>query len=124
MEQKEKDSKRFISPGGAGLAAICFSLPWFRGCGQDISGAQIASNGGHEFWLILIAAVAIVGGFFVFDGQNNLKKLKPFALVGAILALLIMVLKFIQVKQDAGDMIEILPGSVGTILGLLAVSCG
>lgn len=38
--EDKKDSKRFISPGGAGLAAICFFLPWLRGCGQDISGAN------------------------------------------------------------------------------------
>jgi ribosomal protein L40E/uncharacterized protein (DUF983 family) len=116
MEQKEKDSKRFITPAGAGLAAICFFLPWVRACGQDISGAQIANHGESALWLVLIAAIAIVGGFFIYEGQNNLKKLKPLAVVGALLSLLILLIKYAQVKGE----VEIQYGAVGTLIGFIA----
>jgi hypothetical protein len=119
MEQKEKDNKRFITPGGAGLAAICFFLPWVRACGQDVSGIQIANNGESVFWLVLIAAIVIVGGFFMFDGQNNLKKLKPIAIGGAVLSLLILFIKYSQFKNKGG-IFEIQYGSIGTLLGFAA----
>lgn len=120
MEQKQKDSTRLITPGGAGLAVVCFFLPWVRACGQDLSGAQIASNGSHELWLILVAAIVIIGGFFIFDRQNNFKKMKPIVLVCAILSLLIMLLKLIQIKKEGGNIIEIQYGSVGTVIGFIA----
>ena len=116
MEQKEKDSKRFITPAGAGLAAICFFLPWIRACGQDITGVQIANHGESVLWLVLIAAIAIVGGFFIYEGQNNLKKLKPLAVVGALLSLLILLIKYAQVKGE----VEIQYGAVGTLIGFVS----
>lgn len=124
MEQKEKDSKRFISPGGAGIAAICFFLPWFRACGQEISGLKLATSGDYLLWLTLVSAIAIIGGFIAFDRQIGLKKLKPLALVSAILGLLIMLFKLIQLKQEGGDMVGILPGYVGSVLGFIVSIVG
>jgi|GEM_PF-912316 len=117
MEQKEKDSKRLITPAGAGLAAIAFFLPWVRACGQDISAAQIANNGSEVLWLILIAAVAIVVAFFANDGKNNLKKIKPVVAIGAILSLSIMLIKYMQAK-DAG--IQIRFGAIFAVIGFMA----
>lgn len=120
MEQKEKDNKRFTTPGGAGLAAICFFLPWIRACGQDISGSQIASNGEALLWLVLIAAIVIVFGFVVYEGQDNLEKLKPFVLGGAILSLIILVIEYVKVSEQGSGMFEVRYGSVGTLLGFIA----
>ena len=124
MEQKEKDSKRFITPAGAGIVAICFFLPWVRlgvqGFYHYDSGLQIAnmSNSCLMFWLILIAAIAIVVAFFVFEGQNNLKKMKPIVLVGAILSILIMVIGN-QQQIGCSRLSEIQYGSVGTLIGFI-----
>mgnify|MGYP001576453708 FL=1 len=120
MEQKEKDSKRLITPAGAGLAAICFFLPWVRACGQDISGVQIANNGESALWFVFIAAIAIVVGFFIYDGQNNLKKLKPLAGVSALISLLILLIKYVQVKGEVG----IQYGAVGTLIGFITTLFG
>lgn len=125
MKHKEKGSKRFITPGGAGLAAICFFLPWLRACGQDLSGKQIASQSESALWFILIASVAIIVGFFVFEGQNNLTKLKPIVLLGAIVSLLIMLAKYVQFTQkEASGVFEIQYGAIGTIIGFVASLVG
>ncbi len=127
MEQKQKDNKRFISPGGAGLAAICFFLPWLKACGQDVSGIQIANQGESALWLVLLSAIAIVVAFFIYDGQNNLKKLKPIVISGAGISLLILLLKYSSLKKQAGGMggmFEIEFGSIGTVLGFIASLVG
>jgi hypothetical protein len=128
MEQKPKDSRRYITPSGAGLAAICFFLPWFRACGQDVSGSQIASNGESLLWLVLIAAIAIVGGFFMYDEQNNLKKLKPIVIGGAILSLLILLIKYAQLRNQGNGMFEgvfeLRYGSFGSLIGFIATLFG
>ncbi len=116
MEKKEKDSKRFISPAGAGLAVIMFFLPWVKACGGNLSGADIARIN-NEFWLILISAIAIVGAFFYFDNQNKLSKLKPIVVVGALLSLGIILFKFAKVKSEG--MIEIQYGVVLTVIGFV-----
>jgi len=117
MDQKQKDGKRFITPSGAGLAAICFFMPWMRACGQDVSGFQIANGGESALWLVLIAAIAIVVGFFIYDGQNKLKDLKPIVIVGAGVSLLILLFKYSEFNKQGGGMFEMKFGSVGTILG-------
>lgn len=124
MKQKGKDNKRFITPSGAGLAAICFFLPWIRACGRDMSGVQIANNGESALWLVLLAAIAIVVVFFVYDSRNNLRKLKPIAICGAGLSLLILIIKYAQIKNRSGDMVEVEFGAVGTLLGLVAALFG
>lgn len=124
MAQKEKDNKRFITPSGAGLAAICFFLPWIRACGQDISGVQIANNGESALWLVFLAAVAVVVAFFIYDGQNNLKKLKPLAIGSVALSFLILLIKYAQIRKQGGGMFEIQYGSIGTFLGFVASLIG
>lgn len=124
MEQKQKDSKRFITPSGAGFAVICFFLPWFRACGQDISGSQIASRGESLLWLVLIAAIAIVVGFIFYDGQNKLTKLKPIVIGGAILSLLILPIKFLQIKDQAFGLFEIRYGAFAMLIGFITSLVG
>jgi hypothetical protein len=124
MEQKEKDGKRFITPGGAGLAAICFFLPWLRACGQEFSGAQVASQGGSDLWLILIAALVVVVVFFMFDGQNKLSKVKPIAIIAAVLALGDMLLRFQKLKEIGAGVDDLRIGAWGTIIGFVASVIG
>lgn len=74
--------------------------------------------------MILIAAIVVVAAFFVFDGQNKLKKLKPIVLVSAILGLLLMLLEFARLKDQACGMFEIRYGAVGIIVGFIASLIG
>lgn len=123
MEHKQKDKKRFISPAGAGLAAICFFLPWFRGCDEDLSGAQIAYNGEYEVWLVLAYSLAIVIGFVVYEKRNELLKFKPIAFALVLSSNLLIVIKMIEKKfYDIMEM-DILYGSVGALVSAL-VSLG
>ncbi len=63
--------KKFLSPGGAGLVIICFFLPWVKfKCAADdashnMSGFDLA-NHANMIWLVLIAAVFIIGVFFYY----------------------------------------------------------
>ncbi|MBS3919498.1 MAG: zinc-ribbon domain-containing protein [Deltaproteobacteria bacterium] len=117
--KEEKDNKRFITPGGAGLAAICFFLPWVRACGVEISGFQIANEGGDwVVWVILIVAIVILGCFFWF-GEEKTDILKPIVVLGGLLGLAILVIRFVQFLQECKVMYEIRYGAIGTLIGFI-----
>ena len=125
MELEAKTKKRLISPAGAGLVAICFFLPWFRGCDEEISGAQLAYyEGEYELWLVLVFSLAIVMGFYVYDKRNDLLKFKPIAFACALSTSLLMVIKLVEKKfYDIMEM-DILYGSVGAMLGVVLSLAG
>jgi hypothetical protein len=100
MGQKEKDGKRFMTPVGAGLAAICFFLPWRGDLG--FSGAYMASHDNGVFWLVLIAAIAIMAAFMIYNGNNKLSKAKPFVVTAAVIAFGVMLLLLLILNRFFG----------------------
>ncbi|MCX5829258.1 MAG: zinc ribbon domain-containing protein [Deltaproteobacteria bacterium] len=119
MKKTEKDGRRFITPSGALLMAVCFFLPWVRACGVEVSGADIASKGDTPIlWLILAVSVITIGVFFIFDGQNKLNKIKPIVIIGSIISLLIIIIKYFQLKNsEIGAAFTFMYGFVGTVFG-------
>lgn len=120
MSEKQESGSNFITPGGAGIAAICFFMPWVKACGQSVSGAQM----GGIFWVVFLAAVAIVGAFFFFRSQNEVEKTKPVAIVGSLLGIGILLWKYSEARKQLGGMIDFEFGSIGTVVGLVASLLG
>lgn len=120
MSEKEESGSSFITPGGAGIAAICFFMPWVKACGQSVSGAQM----GGVFWVVFFAAVAIVGAFFFFRSQNEVEKTKPVAIIGSIISILILVVKYQEARKQLGGMIDFEIGAIGTVAGFAAAIIG
>lgn len=121
MEQKEKDNRRFFTPSGAGIAFICFFLPWFKACGSYLSGIDLASKGMGEFWIALIAAIAIIILFFYFESINKLSKAKVFTALASIISILIILVRAIDTtsSKNSFGMVELQAGLVGTIIGFI-----
>ncbi len=127
MEQKDK--KRFLSPSGAGIVAVCFFLPWVKfSCSGTTSYASGAKLGGG-FWLVFAAAVIIIGAFFYFKSINQIQKSKPIILLSSIIGLCVIIYKYISFASgtDTGfgritpDEVglEIQFGGVLTLIGLI-----
>lgn len=123
MKQDDKDPKTFLSPAGALLAAICFFLPWVRACGRDLSGAQMASES-PIWWLVLLAALAILGLFYHFSQKGALSKLKPFVAGCCAVALFMMVAQYFKLQNQIRGMFDIRFGGVGSFLGFLIALAG
>jgi len=134
LQLKERLGKYsvFLTPAGAGIAIICFFLPWVRvSCGTitvEASGARI----GGILWLVLIAATAVAGLFvyFYFWRKREINKLRLLTLIGSGLALIIIIYKFISAFasdgeisfSDIGSVIRY--GAIGEFLGLLTAIGG
>ncbi len=123
MSEKKDNAANFITPGGAGLAAICFFLPWIRGCDKTMSGADM----GGAFWLVFLAAIAILAAFFIFRSNNEEEKTKPVAIICSLLGIGVLLWKYVEVKNQFRELsafIQIEIGAYGTVIGLAAALFG
>jgi magnesium-transporting ATPase (P-type) len=132
MKEILKKYSIFFTPSGAGIAIICFFLPWVKvSCGAitiQASGARI----GGPLWLVLVSAVLILGTFIYFYvwRRKNLLKAKMITLTGAIAAVIIMLYKFIfafagggEVKfSEMGSVLRI--GAFGEFFGFMLAIIG
>ncbi len=123
----------FLTPAGAGIAIICFFLPWVRvSCGTitvEASGGRI----GGILWLVLAAALIILAAFIYryFRQRRDLFKLKLITLLSGGAAIIIMIYKFISAFAGDGADIRLSDfwsvirfGAIGELLGLLMAMGG
>lgn len=125
----------FLSPAGAGITIICFFLPWARiscdiGPERNFSGADF----GGVFWLVFLAALIIIGGFFYFKSQNTVEKSKPIIIISALVGLGVILIKYLHfvsgIKTEFGTIkpedvgFTIQYGGIGAILGLILALIG
>ena len=127
MEQK--DSKRFISPAGAGIVLICFFLPWVQfSCAGNTRYASGAKLGG-PMWIVFAASIIILGSFFYFKSIKKLEQSKPITLISSIIGLIIIAYKYFDfasgMKTELGTItpsdvgLSIQFGGIATVIGLL-----
>ncbi len=119
-DNEKKSGASFISPGGAGVAAVCFFLPWVKACGQTASGADL----GGIFWVVFLAAIAIIGAFFYFGSRNEVTKSKRVAVFGSLAGVGILIWKYFEARRELGGAIDFEVGAIGTILGFAAAFLG
>ncbi len=124
-----KDLKKFsifLTPAGAGIAIICFFLPWVKvSCGTvtvQATGAQL----GGIFWTVFAAATIIVLSFFFFWKRRELIKARLVTLIGAVFSVALMIYKFVAAfggnpsdinMSDIGGVLRI--GAFGSFAGFL-----
>lgn len=127
MEQK--DSKRFISPAGAGIVLICFFLPWVQfSCAGNTRYASGAKLGG-PMWIVFAASIIILGSFFYFKSIKKLEQSKPITLISSIIGLIIIAYKYFDfasgMKTEFGTItpsdvgLSIQFGGIFTVIGLI-----
>jgi uncharacterized membrane protein len=134
MSENKEDKKAFLTPAGAIIALICFFLPWVKvscaGRIRNVSGAEV----GGIFWLVFVAALAIIVAFFYFRSKKQLEKSMPIAILGSIVALAIMFIRYSSlscgqksVLAKAGSKVidcTIQVGAIGTIIGFILAIAG
>lgn len=134
MFENKEDKKIFLTPAGAMIALICFFLPWVKiSCGRttkSFSGPDI----GGIFWLVLIAALVMVAAFFYFRIKNQPEKSKYVAILGSIMALLSILIKYVCVAYGQNNLwvqagtkavrFKVQIGAIGTLFGLVLVMVG
>ena len=117
-----KENKALISQVGAIISGVCFILPWvgcesgMPGIEKNISGADI----GDELWIVFIAAVVILIISFYFSSLNQPEKAKPFIIISSLVAIGILLFKYIKFKNNELSGLlnfEIKVGSIGTLVG-------
>ena len=121
----------FLSPAGAGIAIICFFLPWIKAsCGPitvEANGVRI----GGIFWVVLGAAVLTLILFAIFWKRRQIGIFRPAAISCAAIALAAIIYKFIDTFagnvfqidfSQIGSMLRI--GAFGTLVGLAMVILG
>lgn len=130
MQSNKNDSKVILTPSGAGIAAICFFLPWMKiscmGETKYVSGADI----GGILWAVFIAALLIIMAVMFYKNKNEIHKAKAVVSISSLAALLIIFFKFGhffilgeetalgRIKpKDVGMTIHI--GSIGTVIGFI-----
>lgn len=126
---EQKDSKIFLSPSGAIISIICFFLPWVRfSCMGEVKNSSGADMGGY-FWLVFVAALAILLIFFIFYNRQELVKAKPLIILSSLIALGVILFQYIKfaagentefgrVKpEDIGLSIQF--GGIGTLIGFI-----
>jgi putative flippase GtrA len=115
----------FITPAGAGIAIICFFLPWLRlSCLRELefTGVEIA-HFRSIYWWVLIGEAAVV----VLWTLGKLKLLRRSALYVAAAATVPLAIIFAPVlkgERTRGLDLELQVGAYGTILGLAAALLG
>jgi len=128
------DNKRFITPAGAGIALICFFLPWASfSCMGEVKYQSGADLGGI-FWIVFLAALAILAAYFVFSNNKQLKKAKPIVIASSLIALGILLYQYIRysvgVETDLGKIkledigFSLQFGGVGTVIGYILALFG
>jgi hypothetical protein len=128
---------KFISGPAATLVLLLFFLPWVTvSCSGvpvgEFSGYDLALGGGELegeplFWLIPLAAVVTLGLLFMARRNSDLAGKAGWGqATAAVVALLVLLTKWLQVRNEAEGVFEILiePALWGTLLGLLAVVVG
>lgn len=133
MKDKLKKFNIFLTPAGAGIAIICFFLPWVRvSCGTitvEASGARI----GGVLWLVLTAAVVILAAFIYLylRRRRELFRVKLIASISSATAIIIMLYKFISAFAGDGGSVrlsDIWPvirfGAIGEFLGFIMAMGG
>ncbi len=117
-------NKIYLSPAGGALAAICFFLPWVKvDCfPQAASGADI----GGIVWLVLIAALVIIGAFFFFRNQNKIDQSKKIIMIGSWSALAVLLIRYISfASSDYGKIgFTLQYGVFGVIIGFIGALVG
>ena len=129
-----EDKRAFFTPSGAILALICFFLPWVRlscvGVERNYSGA----DEGGILWLVFAAALVILAAFYYFRSMDRLYQAKPFVIIGAAIALLVILIKYISFTQgidtgygkinysDLGLTLQF--GGMATIIGYILALAG
>ena len=132
--KKLKELKKyspFLTPAGAGIAIICFFLPWVKvSCGTitvEASGARI----GGIFWLVFAIAILIIISFFYFRSRKDHAIGKLIAIYGSVLSMLVILYKFITTfsggsvdinMSDFGSVIR--PGAFGEFFGFIMALAG
>jgi hypothetical protein len=121
----------FISPAGAGIALICFFLPWVKlDCGNGMVKNFSGANIGGVLWIVFLAALASLILFFVFYSSKKLHIAKLYIIISSALGLLTMVMKYITFKNSSGSIsdlgikpqdigISIQAGSIMSALGFV-----
>ncbi len=105
--KKLKELSIFLTPSGAGIAIICFFLPWVRvSCGTvtvEASGARI----GGIFWAVLAVAIIIFVSFFYFWKKRDMITMRLAALIGGLFSLAVMIYRFIDAFGGSASDIKI-----------------
>ena len=103
-------SGKKISFSGAGIAFICFFLPWVKACGATLSGLDIVTKGPSNglpglLFLVLIpvcAAFIIRMIFKLAKGQLDKKTADDRILIASIVPLVTLIIFFFWAKQKLG----------------------
>jgi ribosomal protein S27AE len=123
-------TKAYGIPTGAIIAIICFFLPWLRiSCDSYVvskTGADLADWDG-TFWLILLAALAILGSYFYYYSQKRIEKCKTPTVISFVVVILVAILKMAAGIETPwgnlkmGDIKGVTPeiGIFGVIIGFL-----
>ncbi|NLI16991.1 MAG: hypothetical protein GX409_11960 [candidate division Zixibacteria bacterium] len=95
------DKKIWLTPAGAGIALVCFFLPWVEfSCGemkQSISGSEI----GGIFWVVFAAAALCFLAFFYFKNSDEVERARPIIILGSLVGLGILLYKYFDFKSGA-----------------------
>jgi len=99
-----------ISASGAGLAIICFFLPWVKACGMSLSGFEIATKGPTEigssggFFLFLIPICAALIIWLVYKSAKGVLDKNDGRIIIGISAvpILILLIFYFKVKSELG----------------------
>jgi uncharacterized membrane protein len=119
-----------LTPTGAGIAAVCFFLPWVQfSCGgysRRVSGADIA-GGDSSLWIVFGAAVVIIGAYLVFKAQRRVAASRPITILSSLAGAALLIFKGIEFSQPQQTMfgrispqdlgLSIQPGALGTLAG-------
>jgi putative flippase GtrA len=115
----------FITPAGAGIAIICFFLPWLRvSCLRDFefTGLEIAHLK-SVYWWVLVGEVAVVM-LWTLGKLGRLRRSALYVAAAAAVPLAIIFAPVIKGERTRGLDLELQVGAYGTILGLIAALLG
>lgn len=103
---------RKISFSGAGIAFVCFFLPWVKACGASLSGLDIVTKGPTKdvglpglLFLILIPACSAFILWMIFqlvNGQLDKKTADDRILIASIVPLVTLIIFFFWAKNKLG----------------------
>jgi hypothetical protein len=106
----------FLTPAGAGIAIICFFLPWVKvSCGAvtvQASGARI----GGTLWISFVLAILVLASFllFFFWRRKEMFRHRCIALVASVAAFLIIIYRFLSAFAGGGNDIKL--GEIASVL--------